>query len=78
MAGFVEGTQSLVVVGVDPADKDKGIWKGGLLAAALYGLDGKPIIPIHTLCYIEDEVGSPFYPNSSTPFIIDCGQPLAT
>jgi hypothetical protein len=62
MAGFVEGTQSLVVAGVAPADKDKRIWKGGLLAAALYSLDGKPIILIHTLRHLEDGVGSPYYP----------------
>jgi len=30
MAVFVEGTRSLVVAGVAPADKDKVIWEGGL------------------------------------------------
>jgi hypothetical protein len=53
MAGFLEGTRSLVIVGESPANNGNGRhW--GLLNTALYDLDGKQIIPTHTLRYAED------------------------
>ena len=53
LAGFLEGTTSLVVVGEPPAEGGKGIhW--GLYATALFDPSGKQLIPLRIQRYAPD------------------------